>query len=235
LRSHLIRDSANPAVSFSPTELAERYGSWSGLRSNHVVDQNGRFFDDSGSSRGISNETDRQLLIALRAKSDAVIVDAATARSEKYWGLKTNTLAIISESGNFKDIPAVEASTSKLLLLVPLDLVSKTQQTYSREDLRVIGFDHKAVFQSIRRVLSENGYDQLLLETGPTLTNLAIREQQLSQACLTQTFDSITPTIADVRFPFQDDKEYPVFTSTFVGYQEDSLYSLWEAPASAWL
>jgi hypothetical protein len=37
-------------------ELAHSYGPWSGIRTNHVMSTSGSFFDESGSSRGLSTK-----------------------------------------------------------------------------------------------------------------------------------------------------------------------------------
>ena len=51
---------------------------------NFIVAADGRWTDENGSSRGLSNEFDREILVRLRNSSDAVLVGGNTARAEKY-------------------------------------------------------------------------------------------------------------------------------------------------------
>ena len=55
---------------------------------NFIVAADGRWTDENGSSRGLSNDFDREILVRLRNASDAVLVGGNTARAEKY--VKTN-------------------------------------------------------------------------------------------------------------------------------------------------
>lgn len=215
-------------VRYSAVELAAKYGKWVGFRSNHVIDEFGNFFDENHSSRGISNETDRQLLVALRDQSDRVIVDAATARAEKYRGLKSGKLAIVSKTATFSGIPAVEDSTSKVLLLVPRGLVGVATSNYPQSNLYVAGFDDANSFQSIREELSLRGNEALLLETGPTLTQIALVEGELSQACTTQTFKRPVDSNEETRFPFAQVASNGIFQPKFSAWGESSIFHFWE-------
>ncbi len=51
---------------------------------NFVTTGQGVYKDDNGSSRGISNEVDRDVLIHLRSQATAVLVGGETARNEGY-------------------------------------------------------------------------------------------------------------------------------------------------------
>jgi dihydrofolate reductase len=54
------------------------------VSANFVISCSGLFRDQLGSSRGISNETDRQHLMKLRAQADGLITGGNTARVENY-------------------------------------------------------------------------------------------------------------------------------------------------------
>ena len=75
-----------------------------GVRANFVVDSRGAFTDSNGGSRGISNENDRQVLIALRKLSDVVITDASTARTNHYKPSKWVPILVWSKSGDFSGV-----------------------------------------------------------------------------------------------------------------------------------
>lgn len=55
-----------------------------GVAANFVMSADGRFADELGSSRGISNARDLQHLIHLRRQCDALVTDGKTARLERY-------------------------------------------------------------------------------------------------------------------------------------------------------
>jgi riboflavin biosynthesis pyrimidine reductase len=51
---------------------------------NFITTGHGAYQDERGSSRGISNDIDRQVLVHLRAWANAVLVGGETARTENY-------------------------------------------------------------------------------------------------------------------------------------------------------
>lgn len=51
---------------------------------NFIATGHGAYQDEHGSSRGISNEIDRQVLVHLRSRANAILVGGETARVENY-------------------------------------------------------------------------------------------------------------------------------------------------------
>ncbi|MEO0313116.1 MAG: hypothetical protein RL140_346 [Actinomycetota bacterium] len=74
-----------------------------GVRLNMVVNGDGEFTDESGSSRGISNDLDRRLIGHLRRQSDVVVTGGKTARKEQYRVPSHCSLAVISNSFELVD------------------------------------------------------------------------------------------------------------------------------------
>lgn len=163
--------------------LANSYGSWVGVRSNHVIDSNGRFSGDDGSSRSISNDEDRELLIALRTKADLIVVDAATARLEQYRAPKfKSALAIFSSSGDFTNIPAVEDSE------VPIYLFTGIASPLRAANPNAIVIPvTEAPFEGFLEWAKSRSFDAILLETGPTLTAKAFASGIVRQSAITRT------------------------------------------------
>jgi riboflavin biosynthesis pyrimidine reductase len=60
------------------------YLSEGGIVANFVVSSDGKWQDQTGSSRGISNDLDRELLVHLRHNYRALLVGGNTARHERY-------------------------------------------------------------------------------------------------------------------------------------------------------
>ena len=81
----------------------ETYPDVVGVRLNMVVNGQGEFIDENGSSRGISNELDRKLIGHLRRRSDVVVTGGKTARTEQYRVPSHCALAVISKSFSIED------------------------------------------------------------------------------------------------------------------------------------
>ena len=174
----------------NPHELAESYGPWTGIRTNHVINSAGSFFDDNGSSRGISTKEDFELLIELRKLSDLVIVDGATARNEQYRKLSSTHLAIVSYSGDFTGIPAASATTG-VTLFSP---VSPASNAGGPAENFMITTGNP--FRDILDWAYSQQMNSLLLESGPTLTKLAFESNLVSQSAIT-----VTPELPPGRQP----------------------------------
>jgi riboflavin biosynthesis pyrimidine reductase len=167
-------------------DLARSYGSWVGIRTNHVVSAEGSFFDETGSSRGLSTPEDLELLLALRKEADLVIVDAATARNENYRKLSQTHLAIVSASGSFDSIPATSS-------LSGVTLFSPSAPTISgNSEIEHVVINPKEPFASVLDWASKASLNALLLEAGPTLTKIAFKTSAVIQSAIT-----ITPKLAE--------------------------------------
>ncbi len=68
------------------------------VSANFVVSNDGRYKDESCSSRGISTEIDLQHLIHLRRQCDALVTDGATARLEGYKPNVSRTTYVFTRS-----------------------------------------------------------------------------------------------------------------------------------------
>jgi riboflavin biosynthesis pyrimidine reductase len=206
---------AKKAQATTIEQLAKSYGDWNGIRANHVMNSAGHMVDEQGSSRGLSTKDDRELLIALREQSDAVIVDAATARSEKYKALRNSLLVIVSRSGNFREIPATKDST-RVLLASPIEAVIETGVT----DKLVI--DPADPFVAIAKWASANSLRKLLLEGGPTLSKLAFENSHVIQSALTITPSVMKTPVVPITHPFDSSAQLISLADT-----EDASFSFW--------
>jgi riboflavin biosynthesis pyrimidine reductase len=200
----------------SVEDLAQSYGSWSGIRTNHVVSASGSFFDEAGSSRGLSTTEDLALLLALRRQADLVIVDAATARKEQYRKLSSAHLAIVSASGNFQSIPAV-ISTSEVTLFSP------SAPTMEGDfEIEHVTIDPAEPFVALLEWAKNMKFRSLLLEAGPTLTSVCFATADVAQSAIT-----LTP-----RLP-KDQLERPLNPFSHEGSlvslaeSEDATFTLW--------
>lgn len=84
-------------------ELFDSYTDLQGVRLNMIVGSNGEFVDETGSSRGLSNELDRKLIGHLRRSADVVVTGGNTARNESYRVPSNCFLAVISSNFEIDD------------------------------------------------------------------------------------------------------------------------------------
>jgi riboflavin biosynthesis pyrimidine reductase len=129
----------------------DQYQSLNGVRLNMIVAANGDFVDETGSSRGLSNELDRKLIGHLRRMCDVVVTGGTTARAEKYAVPSNCSLAIISKS-------------------------------FELDDDRFFSLRDPA---SALETLQTQGFERILLETGPTLSKYFLESNQVDEFCLT--------------------------------------------------
>jgi riboflavin biosynthesis pyrimidine reductase len=196
--------------------LAKSYGTWDGIRTNHVVSSSGSFFDESGSSRGLSTKEDLELLLALRRQSDLVIVDAATARNEQYKPLSYSHLAIFSASGNFQSIPAASATTG-------VTLFSPSPPTHRVDSkLEHVTIDPAEPFGTLMDWARRMKMKSLLLEAGPTLTSLCFATTQVAQSAITITPRLTLESLRTQWNPFSDSGSL-----VSLAQSKDASFSLW--------
>jgi riboflavin biosynthesis pyrimidine reductase len=196
-------------------ELTKSYGGWDGIRTNHVISSTGSFFDEAGSSRGLSTSEDLELLLALRRQADLVIVDAATARSEQYKKLSSTHLAIVSASGNFNSIPAAAASSGATLFS------PRTPRGYDSK-LEHVVIDLSEPFVALLDWARRMQLKALLLEAGPTLTKVCFATTHVAQSAITIT-PRVSPELLTPQWnPFSDSG--PLVS---LAESEDATFSLW--------
>jgi riboflavin biosynthesis pyrimidine reductase len=200
----------------SVEDLAQSYGSWSGIRTNHVVSASGSFFDEAGSSRGLSTKEDLALLLALRRQADLVIVDAATARNEQYMKLSSAHLAIVSASGNFQSIPAV-ISTSEVTLFSP------NAPTIDGDlEIEHVTIDPLGPFAALVAWANQMKFSSLLLEAGPTLTRMCFATAQVAQSAITVTPRLSTDQLTRPLNPFSQEGSLVSLAES-----NDATFALW--------
>jgi riboflavin biosynthesis pyrimidine reductase len=180
-----------------------------------VISSTGSFFDEAGSSRGLSTSEDLELLLALRRQANLVIVDAATARNEQYKKLSSSHLAIVSASGNFKSIPAANASSGATLF---------SPSNPSRDDSKLehVVIDPSEPFVALMDWARRMQLKALLLEAGPTLTKVCFATTEVAQSAITITPRLSPESLAPKWNPFS---EFGSLVS--LAESEDASFTLW--------
>ncbi len=201
-----------------PKSLVAAYGNWSGIRSNHIITQSGKFSGSDGSSRSISSKEDRELLLEIRSRSELIVVDAATARLEQYRTPRSEArLAIFSLTGDFDGIPAIQDQANPVFLFSSTSI--KADQTRSINLHVQIG---SKPFDGFLNWANSNGFGSILLEAGPTLTALAFEAGVVGQSAITRTPIATSETAETQRNPFDREAVLVSFAQS-----EDHSFSLW--------
>ena len=134
----------------------DRYQPLAGVRLNMVVSPEGSFVDSKGSSRGISNELDRSLIVHLRSLSDVYVTGGNTARNEAYKVKEKPALAVIT---------ATDYELPGAIMLTPPAGVS--------------------AFPWVLATLTNRGFERILLEVGPSLAKEFLAGDLVDEFCLT--------------------------------------------------
>lgn len=89
-------------------QFVENIPAWSGWLATLVSNEDGLIVGQDGSSKGIGNQLDLQLLMALRSKADVICTTGTTARAESYKASRFAPLAFLTKSReSLSEIPAV--------------------------------------------------------------------------------------------------------------------------------
>lgn len=136
----------------------DTYREIAGVRLNMVANGHREFVGSNGSSRSISNATDRELIVHLRSLSDVYVTGGNTARNERYKTPAEGKLAIISRSK--------VTDENQIWLNPPVD---ESLSTWSIEELQKLG------------------YRRILLEVGPSLARAFLGTDSVDEFCLTIT------------------------------------------------
>lgn len=163
-----VSEKSSRFCELDPSQLRQRLESkpWDSqtIRLNLVSTKAGLFAGPNGSSREISNDVDRVALLSYRRVCDVIITSAKTARLEGYARSKFATLVVLSRDGNVAGIPAFDSES-----------VGKPAILWQMSDGQL----------DIRAEAKRNGWNRVLLETGPTLSRSLISECQIDSLMLT--------------------------------------------------
>lgn len=166
-----------------------------GLRANMIFSADGAAAFQ-GRAGPLSAPADYQLLLALRAYADVVLVGAGTARAENYGpvrmrpdhlaqrlalglGAEPPPIAVVSQSGRLPE----------RLLAAPIPPILITSARRAREldtacRVVVAGDDTVDIPEALRR-LRATGMDRILCEGGPTLLDELVENDLVDELCVT--------------------------------------------------
>src|SRR3954452_13987842 len=164
----ILMDAAGATGDATDLEALYRPPSLPWLRVNMVSTLDGAANGESGKSGSINNEADKRVFHALRAQSDAIIVGAGTARTERY-RVADVPLVIVSHRGLVPE-QLQDAPEGKVLLVTCADSLGldECRSTLGHDQVIVAG-ESQVDLATMKAALVERGHRNLLSEGGPHL------------------------------------------------------------------
>ena len=173
------------------------------VRVNLISDWLGNLVGDSRSSRDLTGGADRELLSALRAEADVVLVGGETVRVEPDCIPRQTDVVIVSQSG---DIPLSALTRARGRITVLHGGSGSTPRPADGVVLKE--FTGKAIIAAVRAL----GYRKIVCEGGPTLASQLADSGFVDEWCQT-----LSPKLGR-RVP---DRIAPQFTGTLTNVAHD--------------
>ena len=163
------RDSASGSTWWNT--LGDRW-----VRVNLITDCLGNTTGDSHSSRDLTGGADRDLLAALRAEADVILIGGETVRAEADCIPRNKDVVIVSKSGN---VPLSAISRARGRITVLHDRTGSAPSPTNGVVLRQ--FTGAAIIKAVRAL----GYTKIVCEGGPTLARKLLTAQMVDEWCQT--------------------------------------------------
>lgn len=163
--------------------LLDNYPAIAGVRLNVLIDPAGNWVINTRESRNgpSTQDDDLKVMRHLRKKADLVVTSGATVRAEDYSPSSYVPIAVLSRD--------VEISSHKIFsqtnVIHKTLLISPKVEIETNESISCT--DPLDTFELLGKLKSK-GYTRILLETGPTLTE--VFEPFLSEICITSPLSS---------------------------------------------
>ncbi|MFD9664227.1 pyrimidine reductase family protein [Rhodococcus sp. NPDC059968] len=172
-----------------------------GVRVNMVASLDGAAAF-GGRVRPLSDPVDHQLLRAMRAYADVVLVGAGTVRAETYgpvrlteeqaryrldrWGLDTPPpIAVVTRTGNLPpDSPLFAGRVRPIVVTTRRVAEARGAALRESADIVVAG-DGSVEMPALIAALRERGLGRILCEGGPTLLHDLVTHDLVDEMCLT--------------------------------------------------
>ena len=173
--------------------LAELYAvpaeadSW--LRVNMVSTVDGAATGESGNSKSINNDADKQVFDLLREQADVLLVGAGTLRIEGY-AVPRKPLVVVTRSGAVPPTLADAPSGRVLMATVSSSPgLAEAREQLGSENVLVCG-SHRIDLAHLRSEVAGRGFRTVLSEGGPHLLR-----DLLDQECVDELDTTIVPRV----------------------------------------
>jgi riboflavin biosynthesis pyrimidine reductase len=199
------------------------------VRLNLVGSVDGSAAGSDGTSDSLSNPIDRRVLRTLRGLADAVVVGAASVRSEGYHVPRTAALAVVTGSGDLSGHRIITTGQrGPLLVVCPPSAAATARRTLGGAAAHIIEVPAEGTQLSphnILRALADGGYRSIVCEGGPSLAAQFVAAGVLDEICLTTS-----PVIGGTSLPLFAGaplNETPLTLTQLLVDERSFLYSRW--------
>jgi len=175
-------------------DLRGRYappaGEW--LRLNLVAAVSGDAAGGDGTSDSLSNPVDRAVLAAVRDLADAVLVGAASVRTEGYRVPRSAALVVVTASGDLTGHRLDPERAERVVVVCPEAAVATVRAALGPAVaplVTVVTLPHDGTGRldpaAVVSLLRDRGLRSLVCEGGPTLAGQLLRDGLVDELCLT--------------------------------------------------
>lgn len=158
------------------------------LRLNLITSVSGNAVGIDGTSETLTNRADRAILGVIRSLADAVLVGAASVRTEGYFMPRRAALAIVTASGDLTGHRiTVTDDRGPVVVLCPSEAVDAVHRTLDGIDARILELPHVGGVIAAAEIVSalrSAGYESIVCEGGPQLAAHLVSGGLVDEACL---------------------------------------------------
>lgn len=180
---------------FDSTNLSEAIAWWGPpdvpwVRANIVTDTLGHTVDSMGKSDALTGGADRELLRALRASADVVVMGGATLRAEPLSVPRDRPVVVVSRSANIPSA-SIERAESGITVLHDKSIDAPRGTT----SIMLARFSGSSIVSAVKRM----GHRRIVVEGGVTLLHALVKSSSITEWCQTISPHLITdPTSVTV-------------------------------------
>ena len=175
--------------------LSTKVPDWQGWLATLVIDSTGRYVGGDGTSKSVANQTDLQLLLALRAKAEVIVTTGATARAESYKASRFAPIAVITrDKESLAHLPLIEEPGAHETIFLSSNLQGRGAQNDFSRTLKSMGFT-RFLFEGGPSMLAELFKAEAPVLLVLSIANLSPSEMSvLSNAALRNLLLKVLPT-----------------------------------------
>jgi riboflavin biosynthesis pyrimidine reductase len=184
------------------------------VRLNLVASLDGGVRGPDGTSDGLTTSADRRILASIRRQADAVLVGAATVRSEGFRVPKTARLAVVTASGEFGAAVVDPLVAHRVTIYCPAEhesRIARGRLASGSPGISVVGLPARGGAVDVRSLIvaiRASGAESIVCEGGPSTAGALLDHGLVDELCLTT---SPVLTGRQASLPGESDAPGPTF------------------------
>lgn len=167
------------------------------LRLNLVSSANGSAAGPDGTSESLTSASDRRILGVIRELSAAVLVGAASVRTEGYQVPRRSRLAILTSTGDLRGHRLDPEQAERVIVVCPAEAADDARRAVPGALILVASASAGRIDPAdALAVLRDAGCSSIVCEGGPTLAGAMLEAGLVDDVCLTTS-----PVLRDASLP----------------------------------